>query len=330
MSRQPSISYEQVAAICAQIAAGGQRPTIARVAVALGNKGSTRVISSYLTRYFEDSGSAQQIEQRPRPLWSEAQNLQADLYLNQLRDLAFTHAREAFNAERVTMREQYDELLERVQAAEDAAADLGENKEKLEATIQSQVELITDQRDARLELEGELENTRAELIGSQSRLAHAMAELVSQKDAMATLERELNTRREQEVEQVRRQLTEQLQAAGAEHAAELAREREAAQGERAYLMEQTYALRQALTREKEALEKALTEARKDAEQSCTLATQFRMDLAVERSRLEERTAQLGKAEQSSEALAARVLEVQRAVAVQTVAKSQIQADSEGK
>lgn len=127
-----------------------------------------------------------------------------------------------------------------------------------------------------------------------------MAELVRQKDAMAALERELNTRPEQEVEQVRRQLTEQLQAASAEHAAELAREREAAQGERAYQMEQTYELRQALTREKEALEKALAEARKDADESRTLASQYRTDLAVERGRLQERSAQLAKAEQRIE------------------------------
>ena len=260
------------------------------------------MISSYLTRYFEESGSAQLIEQRVRPGWSEAQNTQADLYLNQLRDLAFSHAREAFNDERVTMREQYDELLERVQVAEGAAADLAENKEKLEATICQQAEL----HDARIALQDELENCRTELAGSQAKLEHAMAELVSQKDAMASLERELNARREQEVEQVRGQLTEQLQAASVEHAAELAREREAAQGERAYLMEQTYALRQALTREKEALEKALTEARKDAKQSRTLAAQSRTDLAVERGRLEERSTQLAKAEQGNEVLTARV------------------------
>lgn len=119
----------------------------------LGNKGSTRVISSYLTRYFEESGNAQQVERRERADWSEAQNLQADVFLGQLRDLAFSHAREAFDVERVALREQQAELLERVQAAEDAAAEFGENKEKLEATIQQQAELITDQRDARIKVE---------------------------------------------------------------------------------------------------------------------------------------------------------------------------------
>ncbi|NDV14087.1 DNA-binding protein [Crenobacter caeni] len=306
MARTSSLAYEQVAAICAQIAAGGQRPTIARVAVALGNKGSTRVISSYLTRYFEESGSALQIERNTRPRWSDAENLQADLFLNQLRDLAFTHARAAFDGERLALREQHEDMLERVQAAEDAAAELVENKEKLEAVIQQQTEQLATLRDAYIGLQDELENTRAELAGCQTRLEHAMGELVSQKDAMATLERELNARREVEVEQLRSQLTGELHAAGAAHAAELSREREIAQGERAYLMEQTHELRQALTREKETLEKALVEARKDADAARTLAAQYRTDLAVERGRLEERAGQLAKAEQGMEVLAARV------------------------
>jgi len=125
-------------------------------------------------------------------------------------------------------------------------------------------------------------------------------------DYSTTFERELNARRELEVEQVRSQLTGELHAVGASLAAELAREREIAQGERAYLMEQTHELRQALTREKEALEKALAEARKDADASRTRAAQYRTDLAVERGRLEERAGQLAKAEQGNEVLAAQV------------------------
>ncbi|TIC78554.1 DNA-binding protein [Crenobacter intestini] len=314
MARTSSLAYEQVAAICAQIAAGGQRPTIARVAVALGNKGSTRVISSYLTRYFEESGSAQQIERHARPNWSETENLQADVFLNQLRDLALTHAQAAFDGERLALREQHEDMLERVQAAEDAAAELGENKEKLEAALSQQAEQLASLRDAHIGLQDELENARAELAGSQTRLEHAMGELVSQKDAMATLERELNARRELEVEQVRSQLTGELHAAGAAHAAEISREREIAQGERAYLMEQTHELRQALTREKEALGKALAEARKDADASRTLAAQYRTDLAVERGRLEERAGQLVKTEQGNEALTARVQALEGALA----------------
>lgn len=306
MARPASISYEQVAAICAQIAATGQRPTIARIAVALGNKGSTRVISSYLTRYFEETGGQQQIERRARPGWSEEQNALVDGFLSQVRDLAFAHAREAFDAERLEMHLQYEELLERVQAAEDAAAELGEDKVKLEANLQQQGERLAELRDAHIGLQDEMENTRAELAGSQTRLEHAMGELVTQKDATAKLERDLNARREQEVEQLRGQLTAEMKAAAEAHAAELAREREIAQGERAYLMEQTHELRQALTREKEALEKALAEARKDADESRTLATQYRMELAAERGRLEGRSEQLAKAELSNEVLAARV------------------------
>lgn len=296
MARPASISYEQVAAICVQIAASGQRPTIARIAVALGNKGSTRVISSYLTRYFEESGGQQQIERRARPGWTEEQNALVDGFLSQVRDLAFAQASEAFDAERLTIHSQYEELLERVQAAEDAAVELGEDKEKQEAALQQQAERLAELRDAHIGQQAELENTRNELAGTQARLEHAMGELVIQKDAAAKLERDLNARREQEVEQLRCQLTADMKAAAEAHVAELAREREIAQGERAYLMEQTHELRQALTREKDALSKSLVDARADVDQSRTLVAQYRAELAAERARLSERNGQLGKAE----------------------------------
>lgn len=296
MARPASISYEQVAAICAQIAASGQRPTIARIAVALGNKGSTRVISSYLTRYFEESGGQQQIERRARPGWTEEQNALVDGFLSQVRDLAFAQASEAFDAERLTIHSQYEELLERVQAAEDAAVELGEDKEKQEATLQQQAERLAELRAAHIGQQAELENTRNELAGTQARLEHAMGELVIQKDAAAKLERDLNARREQEVEQLRCLLTADMKAAAEAHVAELAREREIAQGERAYLMEQTHELRQALTREKDALSKSLVAARADVDQSRTLVAQYRAELAAERARLSERNGQLGKAE----------------------------------
>ncbi len=315
MSRLPAISYEEVANICAQIATTGQRPTIARVAVALGNKGSTRVISSYLTRYFEDSGRTQQIEQRMRPGWDEAQNAQADSFLNKLRDLAFDHERQAFDHERQAMQAQFETLLERVQVAEEAAIELTGHKEKLEETLQQQSELLAQQRDERNALLGELEHARADLASTQAKLEHAVAEVINQKDATATLERELNARREQEVEQVRASLTIQLQTAVSTHAAELARERETAQGERAYLMEQTYALRQALNREKETLEKTLADTRQELEQSRTLATQYRTDLAVERGRQAERSMQLEKTQQTLETQQARTRELEHKLTI---------------
>ncbi len=315
MARDSSIAYEEVAAICAQIAAGGQRPTIARVSVALGGKGSTRVISGYLTRYFEESGSAQQLDRRSRTGWSEEQNLHADIFLNQLRDLALSHAQHVFDSERQIVREQFEALLERVQAAELSVSEKEEANVKLEQSLHQHAELIVQLREERIELQDELERMRAELAVTQGRLEHAIADLISQKDTATLLERELNARREQEVEQLRNQFAAQLDTMRHDYEAKLAREREVAQGERAYLMEQTYVLRQSLTREKEALEEALTGARKDAEQSNTLVIQYRADWAAERGRLEERSVQLAKTEQICETLQAQVLELQNRLMV---------------
>lgn len=285
MSRPAAISYEQVATLCAQLAADGQRPTISRLAVALGNKGSTRVISAYLKRYVEESGKLQLTPQRQRPGWSEALNQAADGFLGQLRELAFTEAAAAFDSARADWQREVAEMLQRVSEVEL----LREEAETLAAQRQQALE----QQAALLhQLQTERDHLRAQLQQAENLLTEQQDHNARLTDSVLALKDQF-LQQEQTWQQ---QLTDRLQAQQATFQAAEEKARTIAHDERQYLMEQTYELRQAYARERSTLEQALNTAQAEMAQARQQGQQWRSELRQAQQLHEAMKKQLAAAE----------------------------------
>lgn len=267
MSRPAAISYEQVAALCAQLAADGQRPTISRLTVALGNKGSTRLISAYLKRYVEESGKLQLTPQRQRPGWSEELNQAADGFLGQLRELAFAEAEAAFNTARAAWQTDLAEMLQRVSEAEwaqEAAQALAEQRQQALAQQAALVAQLQQERDA---LREQLKQQDAILLELQDQTARQTDSVLDLKDQLL--------HQEQAWQQ---QLADKLQAQLESFQTAEEKARTIAQNERQYLMEQTYELRQAYARERTTLEQALHTAQSETALARQQGQQWRSEL----------------------------------------------------
>lgn len=249
MSRPAAISYEQVAALCAQLAADGQRPTISRLTVALGNKGSTRLISAYLKRYVEETGKQQLPIQRQRPGWSEAQNQAADGFLEQLRALAFAEAAASFEEARANWQRELDEMLERVSEAELVREEAEALAEQRQQALDQHMALVS-------QLQTERDHLRAQLQQAEDLLADQQEQTARLTDSVLALKDQL-LQQEQAWQQ---QLSDELQSQQASFAAAEEKARAIAQDERQYLMEQTYELRQSYARERSTLEQAVNSA----------------------------------------------------------------------
>ena len=285
MPRPAAISYEQVAALCAQLAADGQRPTISRLAVALGNKGSTRLISAYLKRYVEESGKLQLTPQRQRPGWSEELNQLADGFLGELRALAFADAATAFEADRAGWQAELNEMLQRVSEVELLREEAETLATQRQQTLEQQAALI-------MQLQAERDYLRVQLQQAEDLLTEQQDHNTRHTDNVLALKDQL-LQQEQTWQQ---QLTERLQAQQANYAAEAEKARTIAQDERQYLMEQTYELRQAYARERSTLEQALKTAQSETTLARQQGQQWRSELRQAQQQSEAATKQLATAE----------------------------------
>lgn len=267
MPRPAAISYEQVAVLCAQLAADGQRPTISRLAVALGNKGSTRLISAYLKRYVEESGKLQLTPKRHRPGWSEELNQLADEFLGELRALAFADAATAFEADRAGWQAELNEMLQRVSEVELLREEAETLATQRQQTLEQQAALI-------MQLQTERDYLRTKLKQAEDLLTEQQDHTMRLTDNVLALKDQL-LQQEQTWQQ---QLTERLQAQQASYAAEAEKARKIAQDERQYLMEQTYELRQAYARERATLEQAINSAQAETTLARQQGQQWRSEL----------------------------------------------------
>lgn len=244
--RPAAISYDQVATLCAQLAADGQRPTISRLAVALGNKGSTRLISAYLKRYIEESGKQQLTPQRQRPGWSEELNQAADGFLAKLREIAFAEEATAFDSARAACQAELEEMWQRVSEAELVREEALALAEQREQSLTQQAALVK-------QLERERDDLRSQLQQQDIMLTELHDQNARLTDNILTLKDQLL----QQEQAWQRQLDVRLQEQQENFATDQEKARAIAQDERQYLMEQTYELRQAYARERSTLEQAL-------------------------------------------------------------------------
>lgn len=265
--RSAAISYDQVAALCAQLAADGQRPTISRLAVALGNKGSTRLISAYLKRYIEDSGKQQLTPQRQRPGWSESLNQAADSFLAQLRELAFAEAAAAFDTSRAAWQAELEEMWQRVSEAELVREEAQALAEQRQQALAQQAALVNHLQSEREDLRSQLQQQDIMLTELQDQNARLTDNVLTLKDQLL-----------QQEQAWQRRLADRLQEQQAAFVAAEEKARTIAKDEREYLMEQTYELRQAYARERSTLEQALKIAQTEAHVARQQEAQLRAEL----------------------------------------------------
>lgn len=287
MSRPAAISYEQVAALCAQLAADGQRPTISRLAVALGNKGSTRVISAYLKRYVEESGKLQLTPQRQRPGWSEDLNQLADGFLGELRALAFADAAATFEADRASWQAELADMLQRVSEVEILREEAHALAEQRQQALAQQAALVAQLQQERDALREQLQQQDSILLELQDQTARLTDSVLDLKDQLL-----------QQEQTWQQQLTDKLQAQQATFQVAEEKARAIAQDERQYLMEQTYELRQAYARERATLEQALHAAQSETTLARQQGQQWRTELRQAQQQLIGATKQLTVAETS--------------------------------
>lgn len=287
MARPAAIHYEQVAALCAQLAADGQRPTINRLTVALGNKGSTRLISAYLKRYVEETGKQQLPLQRQRPGWSEALNQAADGFLEQLRDLAFAEAAASFDEARASWQREMNEMLERVSEAELAHEEATTLAAQRDQALAQQAALVSQLQTERDHLRAQLQQAEGLLTEQQDQTARLTDTLLMLKDQLL-----------QQEQTWQQQLTDQLKAQQTSFAAAAEKAHAIAQDERQYLMEQTYELRQAYARERSTLEQAISSAQAEATLARQQGQQWHREWQQTQQQREAVTAKLAATEAS--------------------------------
>lgn len=235
MSRGSSVEYEAVAQACSKLFLAGESVSLPRVYDAIGNKGSSRVVQDYIKRWRKETADKLAITvQRNLPGVPEGLVAGADEWLVKLWQGALAAAEQTF------LRARGELDFERAQ-------------------IEAEHELL---RAANSHLEGDLALTRATLserdqaLGELKGAYQDQAVGLREREAQVTALREEVARLSATLDAIQRQHATDLAAAqirGEELVAEarrelnkeIEREREAAVGERAYLMRTTDEIRQA-------------------------------------------------------------------------------------
>lgn len=201
MAKPSSVTYEAVAKACLELFASGKNPSFPAVYAAIGNVGSAKIVQDFIVRWRQDIAAAGGVGQPPAVpgVPEEAVAVWLD-FLPKLWPAVFETSEALFTARRIELENQIQEEREKmaqtVQAAEaDVAAARGlvsglenelslasEKHRSLQERITDLSDRLASERDARQNVESELEKARADFARKEEKFADQLDEMQTRLD----------------------------------------------------------------------------------------------------------------------------------------------------
>lgn len=242
MARGSAVEYASVAEACSKLFLAGETVSLPRVYDAIGNRGSSRVVQDYIKRWRKETADklaitvTRNLVGLPDSLVARVDDVVVQLWQGALAQAEQTYlqARGELDLERAELtaeRERDREDRER-QAA--ALAVLEGDLKAARATLEAQELAAGELKTANQEADARLRERDAQVTALREEIARLSTTLESSQRQHAADLAAAQTRAEELVTEARRQAAQELE-----------REREAAQGERTYLMQNTDEIRRA-------------------------------------------------------------------------------------
>lgn len=242
MARNSSVEYAQVAQACYTLFQQGDPVSFQRVYDLLGNKGSNKVVTDYISQWRKEAGDKLAITfTRHLPGLPEGLVATADELLIKFWQAALTQSERSYQVamneleqERTELRQEREKELEVNQARQETITRLEWELKATQTALSEKETNLQTIKEHQRELESQLREREDRLIEVREEVARLTATLSSVQKQHAT-----------DLASAQERAEEMLASARQQYQQEMAREREVAIGERNYLMQSTDEIRRA-------------------------------------------------------------------------------------
>lgn len=241
MARESSITYDEVALICDEMASRAERVTPQRVHQALDNRGAVAAVTRLVEQWRSD-----QARRRPAPAMPDSLSRLSAQWMENFWQEALAQADLAYQEKSAAL----EEVRKACEAEVAEARTAREAVEKELAALRRELDRLAQRSE---DQEEELRLLRSHEAAAQATIAAQAAQLSAMNEEVSRLQMGADLERRQhfdEIDQLQQQQEQTLAAVRESHQGELARIKDLAETERRRLTRETEELRQvAQTRE---------------------------------------------------------------------------------